>query len=119
MSVLEGIAAMLPIGLLLIPRMGIIGSMITFIAGYAIVALCGPVYAIIYWKRIPRSLSEWVTIPADFGASDDERFDASIHSLEDAVSIAEGFRWRCFHKRVPAHHRERRHLGAAMENLFW
>ena len=95
MSVLEGIAAMLPVGLLLIPRMGIIGSMITFIAGYAIVALCGPVYAIIYWKRIPKSLSEWVTIPADFGAADDERFDASIHSLEDAVSIAEGVQSFC------------------------
>ena len=90
MSVLEGIAAMLPFGLLLIPRMGVLGSMITIIAGYIIVALCGPVYAIIYWKRLPRSLSEWVTIPADFGAADDERFDASIHSLEDAAGIAEG-----------------------------
>ncbi len=88
MSVMEGIAAMLPIGLILIPRMGVLGSMITIIVGYAIVALCGPIYAIIYWKRIPRSLSEWVTIPADFGAADDERFDASIHSLEDTTSIA-------------------------------
>ena len=82
-------------GIGLIPRMGIIGSMITFIAGYAIVALCGPVYVIIYWKRIPGSLREWVTIPEDFGASDDERFAASIHSLEDAVSIAEGVQSFC------------------------
>jgi Na+-driven multidrug efflux pump/anti-sigma regulatory factor (Ser/Thr protein kinase) len=88
MSVLEGIAAMLPAGLLLIPRLGVTGSMITFIVGYSIVALCGPIYAIIYWKRIPESLSEWVTIPEDFGAADDERFDASIHSLEEAVSIS-------------------------------
>lgn len=89
MSVLEGIAATLPIGLLLIPKMGVLGCAITYLAGNAIVALCGPVYAIIYWKRVPETLSEWVTIPADFGAADDERFDASIHSLEDAVSIAE------------------------------
>ena len=89
MSVLEGIAAMLPVGLLLIPRMGVLGSMITFIIGYVILALCGPIYAMIYWKRVPKSLSEWVTIPEDFGAAEDERFDASIHSLEDAVCIAE------------------------------
>ncbi len=89
MSILEGIAATLPIGLLLIPKMGVLGCAITYLAGNAIVALCGPIYAIIYWKRMPRSLSEWVTIPADFGAADDERFDASIHSLEDAANIAE------------------------------
>ncbi len=88
MSVLEGLFAMLPVGLLLIPRMGVHGSMITYLVGYAIVALCGPVYAILFWKRIPRTLSEWVTIPEDFGAAEDERLDASIHSLEEAMTIS-------------------------------
>ena len=89
MSVLEGIGAMLPFGLILIPRSGLEGSMITYVIGYIIVALCGPIYAIFYWKRIPKTLSEWVTIPSDFGASDDERYDATIYNMEDATAAAE------------------------------
>ena len=88
MSILEGIGIMVPLGLLLIPRYGVDGNLLTLLIGYVIIALCGPIYAIIYWKRLPRNLKEWVTIPADFGAADDERLDASIHSLEEAVRTA-------------------------------
>ena len=88
MSILEGVGIMVPLGLLLIPRYGVDGNLLTLVIGYAVIALCGPVYAILYWKRMPRNLSEWVTIPADFGAADDERLDASIHSLEEAVGTA-------------------------------
>ena len=100
MSVLEGIGAMLPVGLLLIPRMGVTGSIITFLVGYAIVALCGPVYAILFWKRMPRTMSEWVTIPAGFGAADDERLDASIHSLEEATAISSEVQRFCEERNV-------------------
>lgn len=115
MSVLEGIGAMLPLGLLLIPRMGVEGSMITYLAGYAIVALCGPAYAILYWKRMPRTISEWVTIPADFGAADDERLDASIHSLEEAVATAKAVRAFCRGRNID----EKRayHSALAVEEL--
>ena len=85
MSVLEGVAVMVPVGLLFIPKIGLDGVWAAFLIGFAVVALCGPVYAIFYWKRIPKTLSEWVTIPKDFGAADDERFDASIHNLDEAV----------------------------------
>lgn len=95
MSVLEGIGAMLPFGLLLIPKMGLDGSMITFIIGYIIVAMCGPLYAIFYWKRLPKTISEWVTIPSDFGAADDERYDASIYTLEDTTRTAEDIQEFC------------------------
>ena len=100
MSVLEGIGAMLPGGLLLIPRMGIEGVMITYLAGYTIVALCGPIYAILYWKRIPKTLSEWVTIPAGFGAAEDERLDASIHSLEEAMTVSSEVQRFCEERNV-------------------
>ena len=100
MSVLEGIGAMLPMGLLLIPGMGVRGAVIAFLAGYAIVALCGPIYAILFWKRIPKTLSEWVTIPAGFGAADDERLDASIHSLEEAMTISSEVQRFCEERNV-------------------
>lgn len=95
MSIMEGFGIALPLGLILIPSMGVDGSMIAFIAGYAVLALIGPVYAIIYWKRSPKGLSEWLTIPKDFGAAEDECLDASIHSLEDAVAAAKDIRSFC------------------------
>ena len=100
MAVLEGIAAMAPFGLLLIPRIGFDGVLYAYLIGYAIVALCGPIYAIIYWKRLPGTLGEWLTIPANFGVADDERLDASIHSLEDALTTSEAVRAFCRERRV-------------------
>lgn len=88
LSALEGIGVMLPIGLALIPAYGIRGSMLTLIISYAILALIGPVYAVIYWKRKPRTLSEWFTVPANFGAPENECLDATIRSLEEAVQVS-------------------------------
>ena len=100
MSVLEGIGFMLPLGLLLIPRMGVKGFMITLIISYALLALVGPVYAIFYWKRLPRTLREWATIPADFGAPENECMNASIHSLEEAVKTAEAVSRFCLERGI-------------------
>ena len=88
MFILEGVAITVPIGLLLIPKMGLDGVMITFVIGYAVIALVGPVYALFYWKRMPKSLREWVTIPADFGASEDECLDVTIHDLDEAINTS-------------------------------
>ena len=115
MSVLEGIAAMLPFGLILIPRAGVIGSMITFIIGYTIVALCGPIYAIFYWKRIPKTLSEWVTIPTDFGAPENERLDATIHNLDETVITSKEVQRFC-EERNPDQ-KKANYLAIALEEL--
>ena len=88
MSVMEGVAVMVPLGLLLIPKMGLDGVLLSLVIGYAIVALVGPVYALFYWKRMPRTLREWVTIPADFGASEDECLYVTIHNLDEAVNTS-------------------------------
>jgi Na+-driven multidrug efflux pump len=95
MSVMEGFGVALPLGLILIPSMGIDGCITAYLIGYAVLALLGPVYAIFYWKRMPKGLSEWLTIPKDFGAAEDECLDASIHSLEDAVAISKDIRSFC------------------------
>ena len=100
MSALEGIGFMLLPGLLLIPRMGVQGFMLTLIISYALLALVGPVYAIIYWKRMPKTLREWVTIPADFGAPESECMDASIHSLEEAVNTAKEVNRFCLERGI-------------------
>lgn len=79
---------MIPLGLLLIPKMGLDGAMLSFVIGYAVVALIGPVYALFYWRRIPKDLREWMTIPADFGAPEDECLDVTIRNLDEAVNTS-------------------------------
>ena len=115
MAVLEGIAAMAPFGLLLIPRVGFDGVLFSYLIGYGIVALCGPVYAIFYWKRLPRTLREWMTLPADFGAPDEERLDASIHSLEDAMAVSEEVRAFCRERKIDK--KEAYYSALALEEL--
>ena len=102
LSALEGIGFMLPPGLLLIPKMGVRGFMFTLIIAYALLALVGPVCAIIFWKRMPKTLSEWMMIPADFGAPENECMNASIHNLEEAVSTAEKVGRFCLERGIDA-----------------
>ena len=89
MSMLEGIAVMGPLALLLVPKIGIDGIWTALLAGYTVAALCGPVYAILYRKRIPKNLMEWVALPEDFGAADDERIDFGILDLDEAMNTSE------------------------------
>ena len=101
MSFMEGFGVTLPLGLILIPSMGTRGALIAFICGYIVLALFGPVCAIICWKRKPRNLSEWLTIPKDFGVPEEERLNVSIHSLGEAVAASENIH-SFFEKKVGA-----------------
>ena len=44
-------------------------------------------YPLFYWKRLPRTRDEWLTLPPDFGAPDDQRLDLSIHSESDVADV--------------------------------
>ena len=88
MSVLEGIAVMGLFALLLVPKIGIDGIWTALLVGYTVVALCGPVYAILYRKRMTKNMTEWAALPEDFGAADDERIDIGIMDLDDAINTS-------------------------------
>ena len=87
-SVLEGVAVMVPVGLLLIPKAGLDGVLFSMIIGYAVTAMVGPVYAVFYWKRKPSNMREWMIIPEDFGVPEDECLDVTIHNLDEAVNTS-------------------------------
>ena len=87
-SVLEGIAVMGPLAIVLVPRMGLDGLWITMLAGYAVTALFAVAYAVFYWKRLPKTLEEWITLPPDFGASEEQRLDITIHSMEEVTATS-------------------------------
>ena len=87
-SVMEGIAVMGPLAIVLVPRMGLDGLWITMLAGYAVTALFAAAYAVIYWKRLPKTLEEWITLPPDFGASEEQRLDITIHSMDEVTATS-------------------------------
>ena len=45
--------------------------------------------ASLYHDKILRSLEDWMKLPADFGASEDECMEFSVHSIEEVVNISE------------------------------
>lgn len=88
-SLMEGIAVMGPLAVALVPRMGLDGLWITMLAGYAVTALFAAAYAVIYWKRLPKTLEEWITLPPDFGAAEEQRLDITIHSMDEVTATSE------------------------------
>ena len=88
-SLMEGIAVMGPLAIALVPRMGLDGLWITMLAGYAVTALFAAAYAVIYWKRLPKTLEEWITLPPDFGAAEEQRLDITIHSIDEVTATSE------------------------------
>ena len=47
------------------------------------------VIAVVLTRFILRSLEDWMKLPADFGASEDECMEFSVHSIEEVVNISE------------------------------
>ncbi|MBR1771853.1 MAG: ATP-binding protein [Lachnospiraceae bacterium] len=43
----------------------------------------------LYHKRIPYSLVDWMKLPDEFGASEDECMEFSVHSMDEVVNISE------------------------------
>ena len=54
----------------------------------AVTALFAAAYALIYWKRLPKTLEEWITLPPDFGASEEQRLDITIHSMDEVTATS-------------------------------
>ena len=54
----------------------------------AVTALFAAAYAVIYWKRLPKTLEEWITLPPDFGASEEQRLDITIHSMDEVTATS-------------------------------
>ncbi len=42
----------------------------------------------LYHKKVPYCLEDWLELPADFGASEEEYMEFSVHSIEEVVNIS-------------------------------
>ncbi|MCR4656358.1 MAG: ATP-binding protein [Lachnospiraceae bacterium] len=86
-SAFDGFFSMVIPALILAPVMGAMGVWLSNPIGIVLTILTVPVYALIFWKRVPRNMEEWMFLPPGFGVAKEDRMDISIRSLEE-VSAA-------------------------------
>ncbi|MBR3736116.1 MAG: ATP-binding protein, partial [Lachnospiraceae bacterium] len=84
-SAVDGYFATIIPAVVLAPVIGILGVWWADPIGGVITALVYPIYAIIYWKRIPRNTDEWLLLRDDFGVKEDDRLCIDITGMEDVI----------------------------------
>ncbi len=87
-SVFDGLLSMLIPAAILAPAMGAMGVWLANPIGIALTLLLVPVYAIIFWKRIPKNTDEWMFLKHDFGVPANDIMDIPIHSMEEVVQAS-------------------------------
>ncbi len=81
-SVFDGFFSMVIPALILAPVLGAFGVWIANPIGIVMTLLLTPVYAVIYWKHVPRNLDEWMFLKPGFGVSEDCVLDIVVHDME-------------------------------------
>ena len=100
LTLLEGLAGAAGFAALLIPRIGMNGVYIAHVLGGAAALLCVVGYAWRAKKGLPRDMDELMVIPADFGASEEERLDLTVRSMEEVVSVSRRVQAFCLEKGI-------------------
>ncbi|MBP5551755.1 MAG: ATP-binding protein [Spirochaetales bacterium] len=115
LSVLDGIACVIASSVLTIKAFGMTGVYLAMTINGIITTIVIIGYAWGKKKHFPRNMDELMVIPDDFGASEDERMDLSIRSIEDVVSISQQVQAFCREKGID----ERRSYlaGLSMEEM--
>jgi Na+-driven multidrug efflux pump/anti-sigma regulatory factor (Ser/Thr protein kinase) len=88
-SVFDGFFAMVIPSLILAPVMGAMGVWLSNPIGIVMTILLVPIYALFYWKRIPKSLDEWMFLRPGFGVAGSDCLDIPIRSLDDVSNTSE------------------------------
>ena len=95
LSVVDGFFSMIIPSLILAPILGALGVWLANPIGILITILMAPLYEIIYWKRIPHGLDEWMMLKPDFGVADEDCLDIAIHDMTEVTQTAERVQGFC------------------------
>lgn len=88
-SVFDGFFSVVVPAAILAPVMGALGVWYSNLIGVILVILTVPLYAIFYWKRIPRTLDEWMFITPDFGIAEENSLSLRINGIGDLTPASE------------------------------
>ena len=88
LSILDGVICVAGFTAILIRSLGMNSLYIANVLNGVVTTIVIVVYAIVRNRRMPRNMSELMVVPDDFGASDEERMDLSVKSVDEVVTIA-------------------------------
>ncbi|MBQ7146604.1 MAG: ATP-binding protein [Lachnospiraceae bacterium] len=114
-SVFDGFFAMIIPALILAPLMGATGIWLSSPIGIVLTLLLLPLYALLYWKRRPRNLDEWMFLKPGFGAAPEDSLELSLRNLEEVADSSEKLQHFC-----EAHEMEKKiayHAALCMEEM--
>ena len=88
-SVFDGFISMLVPSILLAPVLGALGVWLANPIGMVLTILTLPVYELIHWKRMPRSIDEWMMLESEFGAAEEDCLDLPLRDLSEVSRSSE------------------------------
>lgn len=114
-SLLDGVVCVAAFTALLIPRMGMNAVYVANILNGVVCVIYIFLYSCVREKRIPHTMDELMVIPEDFGASEENRMDLSVRTMEEVVFVSEQITSFCLDQGLD---RRRANLaGLAMEEM--
>ncbi|MBE5846415.1 MAG: hypothetical protein E7300_01920 [Lachnospiraceae bacterium] len=87
-SVFDGFFSMVIPSAILAPYIGAMGVWLANPIGIVLTLLLIPLFALVYWKKIPKSVDEWLFIRPSFGLSADDFLDIPIHKTADVTAAS-------------------------------
>lgn len=88
-SVFDGFFSMVIPSVILAPSLGALGVWLANPIGIILTLFTVFVYELVYWKRLPRTIDEWMFIRPGFGVSEEDCLDIPIHSMEEVSRTSE------------------------------
>lgn len=88
-SVFDGFFSMVIPSVILAPSLGALGVWLANPAGLMLTISTVFIYELIYWKRMPRNVDEWMFLKPGFGVSGNDCLDIPIHSMNEVAKTAE------------------------------
>jgi Na+-driven multidrug efflux pump len=88
-SVFDGFFSIVIPSALLAPKLGAFGVWLANPIGIILTLLTVLIYEIIYWKRLPRNVDEWMLLRPGFGVADKDCLDIYIRNIEEVEKSSE------------------------------
>ena len=88
MTAFDGFIGVCLFSLILVPAISINGVYWATILNSVFADLILVIYSIIRNKRFPRTMDDYMVIPADFGVAEGDRIDMTVRDMEDVVTIS-------------------------------
>ena len=88
MTAFDGFIGVCLFSLILVPAISINGVYWATILNSVFADLILVIYSIIRNKRFPRTMDDYMVVPADFGVAEGDRIDMTVRDMEDVVTIS-------------------------------